>query len=83
MRTAAIVLALHALSAQANMSYTRREDGTCSPFYTGGSVCSCCSSTHFETSDCDGLCYEIYTTTVHSDGRETSKRTQRCGKAVN
>lgn len=83
MRTAAIILALHALSAQADMSYTHREDGRCSSFYRGGYVCSSCPTKSFDTSDCDGLCYKIFTTTTHSDGTETTTCTQRCGKAVN
>lgn len=83
MRTAAIILALHALSAQASIGYTERKDGTCSPFYTGGYACSSCSTQHFHTSNCDGLCYAIYTVTVTDDGAETRTCTQRCGSAVN
>lgn len=83
MRTAAIILALHALSAQADIGYTHRKDGTCSPFQGGGYTCSSCSTKHFETSDCDNLCYAIYTTIAHTDGSETTTCTQRCGRAVN
>lgn len=83
MRTAAIILALHALSAQANIGYTERKDGTCSSYQEGGYVCSSCPTKHFETSGCDGQCYAIYTVTVTSDRTETRTVTQRCGNRVN
>lgn len=83
MRTAAIILALPALSTQTSIGYTHIEEGTCSPFYRGGYICSSCPDEHFKTSDCDGLCYKMLITTAHDDGTETTTCTHRCGSKVN
>lgn len=83
MRTAAIILALHALSAQADIGYTHRKEGTCSRLQGGSYTCSSCPTERFQTPNCDNLCYSIYIKTVVSDGTEISECTQRCGSPVN